>query len=149
MEPRDIKLSVDIKNYKVGKYLHLFATEAISDFQKTHPQIIPDLLLSLKTGNPRQSLETVIKLEECLDVLHNSIKYLKSSIEEYMVSELGPKEAGKGDQFITTDGGMGFSFKKGEEKVIVKQGSKNEEEDIQKTSPKTIEGGYNTLLDQE
>ena len=43
-----------------------------------------------------------------------------------MMSEMPEKVEGQGDQFISTSGGMGFSFKAGKEKVTVNPESKKQ-----------------------
>ena len=121
MEPRDIEFILKIKNFKVGKFLHLYAEDALMDFQKRHPRIIPSLLHSLKIGDPRESLRFATQMEESLESLLGSIQNLKDAVNTYMVSELPEKEEGKGDQFITPEGGIGVSFIQGEESVKIDQ----------------------------
>ena len=128
MEPRDIDITLNIKNFKVGKFLHLYATDIISDFERNHPKLVPYLLRSLSVGNPRESLKTAKDLEEVLKTFYTSVKELRKSIEEYMVSELDEKKDGLGDRYITTDGSMGFSFQAGKEKVIVASTETNKKE---------------------
>ena len=139
MKVKDISISLNIKNFKVGKFLHLYATEAIGDFQKVHPRIIPILMQSLKIGDPRQSLNACVELDNSLNILHQSVKQLRELIEEHMMSEMPEKVEGQGDQFISTSGGMGFSFKAGKEKVTVNPESKKQKssEPKKKTTRKT------------
>ena len=125
MKPKNIDLTLKIKNYKAGRFLKLYATEEIGDFEKAHPRIIPRLIKSLSIGDPRESLKAAEDLEEILDNFLNSTKVLKSSIQDYMVSQLDPKIEGEGSQFITPDGGVGMSFVPGKEKVTVKTSDDN------------------------
>ena len=120
MKPKNIDLTLKIKNYKAGRFLKLYASEEIGDFEKAHPRIIPRLMKSLSIGDPRESLKAAEDLEDILDIFLSSVKVLRSSIQDYMVSQLDPKVEGEGSQFITPDGGIGISFVPGKEKVIVK-----------------------------
>jgi hypothetical protein len=120
MKPKNIDLTLKIKNYKAGRFLKLYASEEIGDFEKAHPRIIPRLMKSLSIGDPRESLKAAEDLEDILDNFLSSVKVLRSSIQDYMVSQLDPKVEGEGSQFITPDGGIGISFVPGKEKVIVK-----------------------------
>ena len=97
MEPRDIEIILKIKNFKAGKFLHLYAEDVLMDFQKRHPRIIPSLLHSLKIGDPRESLRFATQMEESLESLLGSIQNLKEAVSTYMVSELPEKEEGKGE----------------------------------------------------
>ena len=74
----------------------------------------------------------VSAIEDILDNFLNSIKVLRSSIQDYMVSQLDPKIEGEGSQFITPDGGIGMSFVPGKEKVTVK----TSDDDSKKSSKK-------------
>lgn len=120
MKPRDIDLVLKIKNFKAGKFLHLYITEALAMFQRAHPRIVPHLLTSLKGGNPRLSLKHAKELEETAEILLSSAKELVKYVEDYMVIELPEKVEDQGDQYINTDGGIGVSFVQGEESVSIK-----------------------------
>jgi hypothetical protein len=136
MKPKNIDLTLKIKNYKAGRFLKLYATEEIGDFEKAHPRIIPRLMKSLSIGDPRESLKAAEDLEEILDNFLNSIKVLRSSIQDYMVSQLDPKIEGEGSQFITPDGGIGMSFIPGKEKVTVKTSSDGPKKPTKKPAKK-------------
>ncbi|MCS5551081.1 MAG: hypothetical protein NZ811_06140 [Gammaproteobacteria bacterium] len=123
MKPKDIELKLGIKNYKVGKFLHLLALDIIGDFERSHPRIIPSMLASLEFGDPKQSYEKVESLKEIVKTLHTSVENLSELVEEYMLSEIAPPKKGKGSQFITPEGGIGIAFVKGEESVAVETGS--------------------------
>lgn len=149
MEPRDIDITLNIKNFKAGKFIHLYATEAIADFQRSHPKMTPYLLECLKIGNPRQSLKAAEELEEVSKNFHKSIKKLRKLIEEYMVSELAEKQEGMGDKYIATDGSMGFSFQSGKEKVIVASMETDKKEEGKDTSIATPDGNIGTTFEKE
>jgi len=136
MKPKNIDLTLKIKNYKAGRFLKLYASEEIGDFEKAHPRIIPRLMKSLSIGDPRESLKAAEDLEDILDNFLSSVKVLRSSIQDYMVSQLDTKIEGEGSQFITPDGGIGISFVPGKEKVIVKTADKDPKEPAKKKPAK-------------
>tara|TARA_R100000808_G_C2150987_1_gene159915 strand:+ start:2498 stop:2947 length:450 start_codon:yes stop_codon:yes gene_type:complete len=135
MEPKDIELKLNIKNYKAGKFLHLLALDSIEAFEKSHPNVIPLLLTSLKHGDPKKSLEMAERLEIIVEHLLNNAKVLKENIKIYMYSQLEEefKKDGSGSKFITTNGNVGFAFEKGKETVEVdfdsSKGENKEESD--------------------
>tara|TARA_R100001443_G_scaffold103816_1_gene112278 strand:+ start:1215 stop:1643 length:429 start_codon:yes stop_codon:yes gene_type:complete len=132
MEPKDIELKLNIKNYKAGKFLHLLALDSIEAFEKSHPNVIPLLLTSLKHGDPKKSLEMAERLEIIVEHLLNNTKSLKENIEKYMYSQLEEefKKEGSGSKYITTSGNVGFAFEKGKETVEVDfDSSKKDEEE--------------------
>jgi len=143
MKPKDIELKLTIKNYKAGKFLHLLAVDAIEAFERSHPNIIPLMLSSLKHGDPKKSLESAERLEVVVEHLLNRVKDLKENIEVYMYSQLDDKykEDGSGSHFITTNGNVGFSYEKGKETVEVdykigKEESEDTEEEPVEKKPK-------------
>jgi len=127
MKPRTVELKLNIKNYKVGKFLHLMAIDAFGDFEKKHPKVIPLLLASLKHGDPINSLKMVDRLESITEDLLTAISSLKENIDLYMYSEVNTPEEGEGSQYITTSGNMGFAWKQGEESIEVMTGSEQPE----------------------
>ena len=132
MEPKDIELKLNIKNYKAGKFLHLLALDSIEAFEKSHPNVIPLLLTSLKHGDPKKSLEMAERLEVIVEHLLKNAKSLKENIEKYMYSQLEEefKKEGSGSKYITTSGNVGFAFEKGKETVEVDfDSSKKDEEE--------------------
>ena len=114
MEPKDIELKLNIKNYKAGKFLHLLALDSIEAFEKSHPNVIPLLLTSLKHGDPKKSLEMAERLEVIVEHLLKNAKSLKENIEKYMYSQLEEefKKEGSGSKYITTSGNVGFALRK-------------------------------------
>ena len=132
MEPKDIELKLNIKNYKAGKFLHLLALDSIEAFEKSHPNVIPLLLTSLKHGDPKKSLEMAERLEIIVEHLLNNTKSLKENIEKYMYSQLEEefKKEGSGSKYITTSGNVGYAFEKGKEPFEVDfDSSKKDEEE--------------------
>lgn len=138
MKPKDIELKLTIRNYKAGKFLHLLAVDAIESFERSHPNIVPLMLSSLKHGDPKKSLEAAERFEKAVEALLSKAKDLKENIEIYMYSQLDEKykEDGSGSHFITTNGNPGFSFEKGKETVEVEYDSSEKEEPKKKRSKK-------------
>lgn len=128
MKVKDIELKLNIKNYKVGKFLHLLATDSLENFERRHPEIIPLLLASLKHGDPKQSLKMVQKLEALFKSVSQDISHLRESVEIYMCEDF-EDEDGKGTSFLTPDGNIGFAFEKGKETVEVDFNSSKDKEE--------------------
>ena len=138
MKVKDIQLKLNIKNYKAGKFLHLFALDVLESLERSHPRIVPLLLASLKHGDPKKSLKKAEELEKLFEGLHKRSKHLRECIEDYMYSHLENDEEGKGSSFITPNGNLGFSYEKGKETIEMdfdsSGGDKTENEDTEEDS---------------
>jgi len=120
MEVKDIILNLNIKNYKVGKHLHLVLLDAIADFERVHPRVVPGLLAALRKGDGRGAKEGIEDLKKIVLTLSDQITELDIVIEEYMYKYIKIKE-GLAVHFIDTDGNTSYSMKKDEKIILGRQ----------------------------
>lgn len=119
MEPKDIKMKLNIKNYKAGKYIHLMTLDAVETFERAHPTVVPLLLSSLKQGDPKHSFLKVEQLIQSVKDFGESLEQVKGLIYEHMYREFEDTPKGKGHQYITPEGGIGISVVDGEETATI------------------------------
>jgi hypothetical protein len=134
MKKKKIDINLKIFNNKVALIVDLLAREALGDFERSHPRIIPALLDNLKKGNPRDSLKYAQGLTKISENLFNEAKQIEEYIEKYMMSQLEEKVEGEGIQFLRPDGSISYSFYKDEKIVLGKQPEQPEEAPKKKTT---------------
>ena len=80
------KVEINIKSFKIGRILETLLIEALSDFERRHPRIIPGLKRGFRNGDPRTGLEKIIELQKLVDELKDDLseieKITKFSIRE-------------------------------------------------------------------
>ena len=119
MEPKDIEIKLNIKNYKVGKYIHLMTADAVGVFEKSHISIGKLLLSSLSCGDPKHSFLKVEEYIQSIKELNRSMEQIRDLIYDHMYSEFEDTPEGRGHQYITPEGGIGISIIEGKEAVTI------------------------------
>lgn len=135
MKSKNINITLNVRNFKVGKILHTVLIEAIADFERDHPRIVPGLLDSLKRGDARGAKDKIDTFKKTVNNLNIQVEDLERSITEYMLSQIEVEE-GQAVPYINTNGDQAFSLKKDEELVLGNKKPAKKKAPAKKRAPK-------------
>jgi len=133
MEIKDVKLSINVKSNKVTKILHLLFTDAIADFQSSHPKSVPSLLAALKKGDTEKAVEKVDQFLDLVEELRDSVANVRKHIIDTMPGVFTDEERG-GKKFIDPDGNVIHKLSEAGDKSIV-AGPSSKKSPVKKKAP--------------
>jgi bisphosphoglycerate-independent phosphoglycerate mutase (AlkP superfamily) len=110
MKSEKIKLSLNIRQHKIGKFLHLFARESIEDFQNSSYREVQDLLSSLKNGDASVATTNVEHYIKTLKNHLEDLEQISSLIEKDLSKNLLPSEEGEAEMYTNTNGGVTWTI---------------------------------------
>lgn len=113
-----IKVDINIKSFKIGRVLEVLLTEALSDFERKHPRILPALKRGFRNGDPRTSLEKVEELQKLLDQFRDDISEIERLTRNYLSRDLALEEGKAVGPFLNPEGDTTYSMKDNEEVVL-------------------------------
>ena len=110
MKSEKTKLSLNIRQHKIGKFLHLFARESIEDFQNSSYREVQDLLSSLKKGDASVATKNVEHYIKTLKTHLDDLEQVSSLIEKDLSKNLLPSEEGEAEMYTDTSGGVTWNI---------------------------------------
>lgn len=138
MDIKDVNLNIKIKSNKVTKVLHLLFTDAIADFQKSHPKSIPSLLLALNKGDTEKAIDKIDHFLALVEELKDSVENIKEHILKSMPPVVQDEERG-GKTFINPDGVVVHKLSESGDSSVVAGPNKPIKRTARKTKTKNTE----------
>ena len=86
------KVEINIKSFKIGRILETLLTEALSDFERRHPRIIPALKRGFRNGDPRTGLEKITELQKLVDELKDDLSEIEKITKEDLYKLFSPMD---------------------------------------------------------
>jgi len=133
VEIKDVKLSLKVKSNKVTKILHLLFTDAIADFQSSHPKSVPSLLAALNKGDSEKAVEKVDQFLDLVEDLRDSVSNVRKHIIDTMPAVFTDEERG-GKKFIDPDGNIVHKLSEAGDSTVV-AGPPSKKKAVKKKAP--------------
>jgi len=134
MDIKDVRLNLKVKSNKVTKILHLLFTDAIADFQKSHPKSVPSLLAALNKGDTEKAIDKIDHFLGLVEDLKDSVENVKEHILKSMPSLAHDEERG-GKTFIDPEGNVVHKLSEpGDSSVVA--GPASDKKPVNKTASK-------------
>jgi len=109
------KVEINIKSFKIGRILETLLTEALSDFERRHPRIIPALKRGFRNGDPRTGLEKITELQKLVDELKDDLSEIEKITKEHLSKDLVLEKGKAVGPFLNPEGDTTYSMKDNEE----------------------------------
>jgi len=113
-----VKVEVNIKSYKIGRILETLLIEALSDFERRHPRVIPSLKRAYRNGDPRMGLERIEELQKIVTMLKEDLAEVERVTKEYLSKDLEVEEGMAVGPFLNPEGKTTYSMKD-DEKIVI------------------------------
>ena len=105
------KVEINIKSFKIGRILETLLIEALSDFERRHPRIIPGLKRGFRNGDPRTGLEKIIELQKLVDELKDDLSEIEKITKEHLSKDLVLEKGRAVGPFLNPEGDTTYSMK--------------------------------------